>query len=195
MGEMLKPSGTAYRRQVHDYAAALDWVAGLITTTEPAMLSRPTPCAEWDVRMLIGHLIGTAQRGRATATGIPAGAPHVVTGVPDDQLGPTYARLAGEIVPAFTGLQEAARVRAPWGEVSAREAVRGFTIETTAHGWDLAVATGRPAEAPPGVAERCLEFAADVVPARLRGVMYAGPIPGSPESPPTERLARLLGHH
>lgn len=121
--------------------------------------------------------------------------PHVVTDVPDDELGRTYARLATEIVPAFADLADDTRVRAPWGEVPAHEAVRGFTVETTAHGWDLATATGRPADAPPGVAERCLEYAAGVVPTRLRGVMYADPIPGSPESPPTERLARLLGHH
>lgn len=184
-----------YRQQVRDYAAALDWVSGLITTTEPEMLSRPTPCAEWDVRALIGHLIGTAHRGRATATAIPAGVPHVVTDVPDDELGPAYARLAAEIVPAFAALAGDSRVRAPWGEVPALAAVRGFTIETTAHGWDLAIATGRPADAPPGVAERCLECAADVVPARLRGVMYAAPIVATSEAAPTERLARLLGRH
>lgn len=186
----------AYRQQVRDYAAALDWVAGLITTTEGEMLTHPTPCPEWDVRMLIGHLIGTAHRGRGTANGVPAtGVPHVVTGVPDDELGPAYVRLAAEIVPAFARFEAGTRVRAPWGEVPALDAVRGFTVETTAHGWDLAVATGRPAVAPPGVAERCLEFAADVIPARLRGVMYAEPTAGPPEATPTERLARLLGHH
>lgn len=181
---------------MRDYAAALAWVAGLITATEREMLNRPTPCPEWDVRLLIGHLIGTAHRGRGTATGMPAtGVPHVVTDVPDAELGPAYARLTAEIVPAFAAFEPDTPVRAPWGETSALDALRGFTVETTTHGWDLAVATGQPAAAPPGVAERCLEFAANVIPARLRGVMYAEPLSGPPEASPTERLARLLGHH
>lgn len=73
-------------------------------------------------------------------------------------------------------------------------AARGFTVETVTHGWDLAVATGRPAEAPEGIADRCLVFAASVIPDRLRGVMYDPPIAGGDTVSATERLAYLLGH-
>lgn len=185
-----------YEQQLGDYAAALGWARGLITATEPGMLTLPTPCTEWDVRTLIGHLIGTAHRGRGTATRRPAtGVPHVVTDVPDLELGSTYARIADDIVPAFAALAHDALVPAPWGKVPALAAVQGFTIETTTHGWDLATATAQPAESPPGVAERCLAFAAETVPTRLRGISYATPVPTSSEASPTERLARLLGHH
>ncbi|MER7243269.1 TIGR03086 family metal-binding protein [Kribbella sp. NPDC000426] len=185
-----------FAQQLRDYAASLDWVSGLIAGTAAEDLGRPTPCSEWDVRLLIGHLIGTAYRGRGTATGLPASdVPHVVTDVPDDKLAATYAQLAAEIGPAFASFEGGTSVRAPWGQVTALEAVRGFTIETTTHGWDLAVATDRPGDAPPGVAERCLASAADAVPARLRGLMYADPLTDDPQRSPTERLARLLGHH
>ena len=185
-----------HAQQLHDYTASLRWVSGLITATPMDAFDKPTPCSEWNVRLLIGHLIGTAHRARATATATPsAGVPHVVTDVPDDELATTYAQLADEIVAGFSAVAGDAPVRAPWGEVTALEAVTGFTVETTTHGWDLAVATGRPAIAPPGVAERCLASAAAVIPPRLRGVMYADPLPDAPNMSPTERLVRLLGHH
>ena len=185
-----------YVQQVHDYAAGLDWVSGLIEATSADALGKPTPCSEWDVRLLIGHLIGTAHRSRGTATGISTSeVPHVVTDVPDDKLAVTYAQLVAEIVPALAALDGNMSVQAPWGQVTALEAVRGFTVETVAHGWDLAVATDRPAIAPPGVAERCLALAVDVIPSRLRGVMYSDPVADDPDLSPTERLAHLLGHH
>ncbi|MFK4085940.1 TIGR03086 family metal-binding protein [Kribbella sp. NPDC020789] len=185
----------SYDQQLKDYAASLGWVSGLIADTPAEALGRPTPCSEWDVRLLIGHLIGTAHRGRGTALGVASDVPHVVTDVPDDKLSATYAGLADEIVAAFGRLAGEDPVRAPWGPVTALNAVRGFTIETTAHGWDLAVATARPAIAPPGVAERCLAHEAELVPARLRGVMYDEPLADVPDISATERLARLLGHH
>jgi NAD(P)-dependent dehydrogenase (short-subunit alcohol dehydrogenase family) len=103
-----------------------------------------------------------------------------VTDVPDDKLAVTYAQLVREIVPAFASLDGGAAVRAPWGQVTALEAARGFTIETTRHGWDLAVATDRSAIAPAGVAERCLEFAVDAIPDRLRGVASAEAVSHDP---------------
>ena len=178
------------------YAVSLGWVSSLIGDTPARVFGEPTPCSEWDVRLLIGHLIGTAYRGRGTAAGVStAEVPHVVTGVLDDKLAALYAQLADEIIPAFSSLSADTSVRAPWGQVTAAEAVRGFIVETIAHGWDLAVATGRPAIAPPGVAERCLASSGDLVPARLRGVMYAAPVADDPGVSATERLARLLGHH
>lgn len=186
----------AYEQQLHDYAAALGWVSGLIAATESGQLTFPTPCAEWDVRMLIGHLIGTAHRGLGTGTGRPASdVPHVVTTVPDTELAPTYRRISDDIVPAFAALAHDTLVPAPWGEVSALAGVQGFTIETTTHGWDLATATGQPADAPPGVADHCLNFAAETVPTRLRGISYEAAIPTPFDVAPTARLARLLGHH
>ncbi len=175
--------------------AALEWVAELMASTPAQQLSRPTPCAEFDVRTLMGHLIGTAERGLATAEGRSTrGIPHVVSDVADGGLASAYAALGERIASAWRRLSGDDLVRAPWGECTALDAARGFTVETVTHGWDLAVATGRPSEAPAGIAERCLPVAENVIPHRLRGVMYDDPVPAHPTARATERLAHLLGH-
>jgi uncharacterized protein (TIGR03086 family) len=178
-----------------DYFDALNWVAHLATEVPIKEMEAATPCEDFDVRSLLGHLIGTAHRGLATARRIPTrGIPHVVNDVPDAELASTYARLAASIRDAWAPLTAADEVHAPWGTCTAMDAARGFTVETITHGWDLAIATGQPSDAPNSIADRCLAYAAAVVPDRLRGVMYHRPVVNGNASSTTEQLAHLLGH-
>jgi uncharacterized protein (TIGR03086 family) len=164
-------------RQQQDYFDALGWVTRLMTTVEAGHLDDRTSCENFDVRALLGHLLGTAHRGLATARRMPTpDIPHVVTDVPDAALAATYAMLAASIREAWSPLAAADPVVAPWGSCTALQAARGFTVETVTHGWDLAVATGQPSDAPDGIADRCLVYAAGLIPGRLRGVMYDDPV-------------------
>ena len=120
--------------------------------------------------------------------------PHVVTDVADGDLTTTYESITRDIRKLWKPASDDDRVTAPWGSCTALEALRGFTVETVTHGWDLAVATGQPREATGQIADRCLLFASAVIPERLRGVMYGQPVAGSQDDSPTARLAHLLGH-
>jgi uncharacterized protein (TIGR03086 family) len=183
-----------FTQQRRDYFDALDWVTALMTATDVRQLDARTPCADFDVRSLLGHLIGTAHRGLATARGMTTrGISHVITNVPDGELASTYATVAASIREAWSRLAGTESVTSPWGTCTVLEAARGFTVETVTHGWDLAIATGQPADAPDGIAGRCLAFAAAIIPDRLRGVMYDAPVVGEVISA-TEQLAHLLGH-
>lgn len=182
-------------RQRQDYFDALDWVTHLMTRTPRESLEERTPCDDFDVRHLLGHLIGTAHRGLATARRRPLpDIPHVVIDIPDTELAVAYAQVAVSIQTAWSPLAAADEVLAPWGPCTAMEAARGFTVETITHGWDLAIATGQPSEAPNGIADRCLSYAATVIPDRLRGITYDAPVVGTQASSTTEQLAHLLGH-
>jgi uncharacterized protein (TIGR03086 family) len=184
-----------FARQRQDYFDALVWVGDLIAETGPDQLGDPTPCRSFDVRQLIGHLLGTARRGLATARGISSrDIPNVVTDVADVALASAYATMADEIAELWSKLAAADRVPAPWKTCTAWEGARVFTVETVVHGWDLAVATGQPAEAPDGIAARCLQYSARIVPERLRGVLYDSPVVGAGATSTTDRLAHLLGH-
>jgi uncharacterized protein (TIGR03086 family) len=184
----------AWERQRDDYVDSLAWVALLMCATDRAQLDLPTPCTGFTVRLLMGHLIGTAHRGLGTAQGTSTQhIPHVVTDVADDDLAATYSSLAQQIEAAWATRQGENEVTAPWGVTSSHAAARGFTVETVVHGWDLAVATGQPANLD-AVAQRCLETAGpEIVPNRLRGVMYDPPHEAHEDSA-TERLVHLLGH-
>jgi uncharacterized protein (TIGR03086 family) len=182
-------------QQRQDYFGTLAWVTHLATEVPIKDMGAATPCEGFDVRSLLGHLVGTGHRGLATARGIPTpGIPHVVSDVPDAELASTYARLATSIRAAWTPLTAEDEVHAPWGTCAALDAARGFTVETITHGWDLAVATGQPSDAPNSIADRCLAYAAAVIPDRLRGVMYDRPVVTGKASSTTEQLAHLLGH-
>lgn len=181
--------------QHRDYFGALEWVGGLMRATSLGQLDMPTPCEDFTVRDLMGHLIGTAHRSTGTAQGVSTrGIPHVVTDVADEDLADTYVSVSRDIRKLWQPVSDGEQVTAPWGSCTALEALRGFTVETVTHGWDLAVATGQNHEAPDQIADRCLVFASTVVPDRLRGIMYGDPVSGGDERSPTTRLAHLLGH-
>ena len=60
-----------FTRQRHDYFAAPAWVADLMAATRPEQLGLRTPCADFTVCDLMGHLLGTAHRGLGTARRVP----------------------------------------------------------------------------------------------------------------------------
>ena len=123
-------STVAFEQQRQDYLEALGWVSGLMLATTPAQLIGPTPCEEFDVRLLMGHLVGTARH-----------TPHVVTSVPDDDLAAAYASPARYAGPGRCYTERIGSRLS--GGPAPLEAVRGFTVETITHGWDLAVAIGQ----------------------------------------------------
>ena len=67
----------------------------------------------------------------------------------------------------------------PWGKVPGRIAVSGYVQEIVTHGWDLARATGQPAELDPELASWVLAVAQRILPPEPRG----GEIPFGPVVP------------
>ena len=66
------------------YRTVLAWVRDLSEAVPADRLAAPTPCSEYDVRALLGHLVATVDRARVIGEGgDPNPMPRVVTGVPD----------------------------------------------------------------------------------------------------------------
>lgn len=177
-------------------AQAQDWVAGLIDGVRPDQLDRPTPCPEFDVRALVGHLYTGAGRVRRIGEGSdPMVEPHVVTDLPDDLAGGYRDRIRAARAAWADDATLTRTVRVPWGEVPGVLALGGYLTETLTHGWDLARATGQPSEAAPELAERALVAARHAVPEEPRGghIPFGPPVAAASDAGPTERLANWLG--
>ena len=180
------------------YRDALAWAQRLVSRVRTDQFDSPTPCADFDVRRLIGHLMATVQRARAIAQGADVNAqPRVITDVPDDGWPRALAEMTESMLGAWAddGLLDRAFV-APWGPTTGRMAVWAYLNEALVHGWDLAVATGQDGEADPRLVEAVLTIVEEFLPAQPRGgaIPFAPVVPISTSAGPTERLANWSGH-
>lgn len=179
------------------YDRALRRAVELIAAVRPDQLDGPTPCPDFDVRALLGHLVATVDRARVIGEGgAPFSVPSVVTGVPDDGWVTALVTAVERMWPAWRDdARLDALVTVPWGTVPGRAAVWGYLNEALVHGWDLAVATGQDPEADADLALAALAGAEQKIPADRRG----GPVPfgpvvePAPDAGPTERLANWNG--
>jgi uncharacterized protein (TIGR03086 family) len=180
--DMLSSYTEAVRRN-HDRVAAVD----------PARLGDPTPCTDWDVRALIGHLIGGYQM---FAVGLGHPAPPGTT--PDDTAGVHRATGEAAIV-AFAAPGALDRtVTLPVGDVPGHVALALALTDAVVHGWDLATATGQDTTIDDEIAAVLLAGAEQMVGPQMRqpdGAMpvFAPVVPVGPDRPAADQLIAFLG--
>ena len=180
------------------YRDALAWVRDLAAHVPAERLTDPTPCTEWDVRGLLGHLVATVDRARVVGEGgDPNVMPRVVDGVADD--GWVDALTVAEDKAAAVWADDArlaALVTVPWGQVPGHAALFGYLRELLVHGWDLAVATDQEVEADTSTATAVLAETRRALPAAPRGgpIPFAAAVEPRHGAGPTERLANWCGH-
>lgn len=119
-------------------ATALQVVDGIT----PDQLHLPTPCDDFDVDQLLGHLAFALGRVAACGRGDTLGMQDEVitsTDWPHDM-----RRYAAEVTDAWADAGRlSAAIELPWASMTGAEAVAIYTNEVTVHTWDLAVATGQ----------------------------------------------------
>ena len=169
-------------------------VVGLVT---PERLGDPTPCDEYDVRHLTGHVVAVLRRiGYVAGGGHAFDVPSIVLDLPDDGWAPAATTNAADLRAAWADDAVLDRVlRLPWGEVSGRGAALAYVQELTTHSWDLATALGRTDVLDPALAELALVGARRFVPAEPRGggIPFGSPIEVAADAPAYDRLVAWLG--
>ncbi|WP_068155565.1 TIGR03086 family metal-binding protein [Rhodococcus phenolicus] len=179
------------------FRSALVWAHELFAGVTPDQLADPTPCAEFDVRAMMGHLTATVERGRLLGLGEDvADAPEVITGVDDDAWPATLDNTADRYWQVWNDAAVLDRaVVAPWGTFPGRAAILVSLNEVLVHGWDLAVATGQPAEADPVLAQAALSIMQKALPESPRGgyVPFGPVVTPAADAGATERLANWAG--
>lgn len=178
---------------------AADQMAALIASVRPEQLGRPTPCDEWDVRALLGHVVDATRRFAALGEGgdgTAMRAPAVPEGIPDDGWAKAYGEARADLTAAWSAddLLDGSYAL-PWGQVPGRVALSGCLLDTVTHTWDLARALEREQPLDEELAAYALAVAEKAVPAERRG----GPTPfaavrSAPEGADAYgRLAAWLG--
>ncbi len=116
---------------------------GVLAGVRPDQFDDPTPCAEFDVRALVGHLVGAIHRiGHVGAGGHFADAPAVTEGVVDAELLAAFDARVGATQQVWS--EDAVLTRLltlPWAQLPGWIALSIYVSEISVHTWDLAVAT------------------------------------------------------
>ena len=178
--------------QARCFAQARDAVAAV----RSEQMSLPTPCSEFDVRALLGHIVAVFARLAAAGRGEDASTlPVVVEGVADDGWLAAYdAGVAGVgAVWADDALLDR-EITLPFATLPGSTVVSIYAQEICIHGWDLAVAIGAPTAWDPEVAEALLPVAHAILPVEPRGAAIGNAFAEVVEVPETAgAYARLAG--
>lgn len=169
--------------------AAFGQLAGGV---RPDQLTAATPCTEFDVRALLGHVIGGSRNFAALLRDRPPAPP---VDAPAEALASAFAAAATDMREAFTRPGVLERIfQAPAGALPGAALIQVRVVELIAHGWDLARATGQSTDClPAGAAERALAFSRRQIPADRTGMRFAAEQPVPDGAPAADRLAGFLG--
>jgi uncharacterized protein (TIGR03086 family) len=182
---------------------ALDAVSGLLVDLAPADLDRPTPCAGWDLRRLLGHMIGQNLGFAAAAerdVGVAEFDPRPVAGDARRAWAESADRVADALAAAVEvdGRTILLAEFAQYGRLPAPFVLGMQVLDTAVHGWDVATALGAPYRPDDELVTVTLQLARQVPTGDTReqpGAAFAPPVAGGPgdaDDPWAEAL-RLLG--
>ncbi|WP_341867305.1 MULTISPECIES: TIGR03086 family metal-binding protein [Amycolatopsis] len=176
--------------------AAREFTA-LLRAIEPGQLDNRTPCAEYDVRGLLNHLLYWGPWMAAALRREPA--PTVAAGERDTDL--TQGDWLSELCTLVDGIVDACgrpgalegTTKFGGSEMPAPMIAEMVLTEWVVHGWDLARATGHPLTVDPATAE-ALFTSAQATAEQAREMKIFGPeVPCAADAPTLDRLLALTG--
>jgi uncharacterized protein (TIGR03086 family) len=127
-----------HRRAVENFAQKVQQVSG-------DQWGQPTPCTEWDVRMLVNHVVNEERWVKPLVDGktieeVGSSLDGDLLG--DDPAGATAAAGAEAAAAFEEGEPENGMVHLSFGDTSIDEYAMQMLADHLVHGWDLAAATG-----------------------------------------------------
>ncbi|MCI2421640.1 TIGR03086 family metal-binding protein [Saccharopolyspora sp. K220] len=169
---------------------AISYALVQVAAVRPRFLSRPTPCADWDLRTLLNHVNDSLA---ALDEGIG-------TGCIGAALEPTADR-AADLVRIFRDRANRLRSARTTGRMIsigdlpllADLVAATGAVEIAVHGWDIGKSCGTAPPIPPPLASEMLRAVPFVVPESTRHPQFAAPVAVPPQASPGDRLVAFLG--
>jgi uncharacterized protein (TIGR03086 family) len=182
------------------FEGAVASTAEIVKSAPAGQMGAPTPCADWDARALLNHVIGTLWLAQGLFSDQPPRYPMAPGGLPPadlagDDPAAAYAEASAAALAAAGAGDALVRVHpTPLGEMPGPGLAGFTTLDILVHGWDLAVATGQPADLAGRLAAHVLGFAAQALATPESRAGRIGPaVPAAADAPVTSRLMAFLG--
>jgi uncharacterized protein (TIGR03086 family) len=174
---------------------SIGYALGVAVAVTPDLLSRPTPCREWDLRMLLRH---ASESLAAISEGIQTGHVRIDAAAEDIDLAADPARAfrarARQLGATWTSLGHQRQIVEIAGcPLTASVMAAAAALEVAVHGWDISRACGQRRPIPPALAIDLLVTAAVLVPRAGRHPLFAAPVSVHGKACPSDRLAAFLG--
>ncbi len=167
--------------------------AKVIVDIDPRNLALPTPCAHWDVRSTLDHLIGASWMFALVNQGQAAG--EDAGGIADEDPVAALSNAAAANTASWRapGAFDGERTF-PFGTFPAVAAAMMNLSEVVVHTWDIATALRTDATIDPNIATMLDDFYGSISldPYRAHGA-FGPEILVSPDAAPAERLLARLG--
>lgn len=184
------------REQLIDKAVATALV--IVANIEPDQLDAPTPCAEFDVRKLLNHLLfwGPSLTAAARKESVPPPAAD------EGDVDLTGGDWAGELNAQLRARAVAWREPSAWRGTTSMESPDGMPAEvfgamvlgeTVVHGWDLARATGQAPSWDAGLLEFIHADLVRTAPMGREMGVYGPEVPVAADAPLIDRVVGLTG--
>ncbi|MCC7105611.1 MAG: TIGR03086 family protein [Chloroflexi bacterium] len=175
---------------------ALEQASAVVAALTQSDLDKPTPCTDWDVRGLLGHMIDVCTRFSSAASGQPPPTPSQDGMRTAEQLAAAYLAASSAALSAFRtpgALERTLTLRI--GEIPASQGVKLVTADQLIHTWDLSIAIGRSCALDAELAALSLELMRQILKPGFRGPGkgFAEEVPCPPDAPVQDRLLAFSG--
>jgi uncharacterized protein (TIGR03086 family) len=175
---------------------AINYTLGSLHVVTPRALSQPTPCQDWDLLTLLGHMNDSLM------------ALHEATDSGTVDLDASSNDGDPSVDPVATLRRRACRLLGGWANAHSQDtiSIAGCSLTTSivtsigaveiaVHGWDVAEACGRHRPIPYALADEMLQLSPLFVTDADRPARFAAPIDVPPLAGPGDRLIAFLGRH
>ena len=176
---------------------SFDQAARVVAGVSFEQLDLPTPCAEFDVAALLTHMVGVGCRIAGIGRGeSQSGRLPVPEGMDEGGWDGAFQVARAQAASSWADdIVLDRKIELPFGTFTGAAAAQIYTLELTAHAWDLASATDQIASLDAALAEASLGVAQEVLPPEPRGgfLPFEAVVPVPAEAPAYVRLAGYLG--
>lgn len=188
--------------ELERYERAMQAADRVIRGITPDQYDAPTPCAEWNVRQLVNHLVfgnwmfaRAASGERVAAEGNDDDDDDELPDMIGDDPAMAFRDSADAAVAAWRSPGAVEQVcHLPFADLPGAAAMRIHFKDVVTHTWDLARATGQNEDIDPDLASEALEIARAVVNDELRELGAFGPaVDVGDDAPVRHQLVGFLG--